>query len=85
MVGIDTTIAGTRYGDLTATYTKDRGRDVACRCLCGRLVHVAAAALADGTITSCGCRSPSPAFWKTQKAMRAQLVREINFAIAKAR
>ena len=57
---VEVDVAGRRFGFLTAEYRRDR--DIACRCCCDRLVHVAAAALADGTVTSCGCQPASPAF-----------------------
>jgi hypothetical protein len=80
---IDTSISGQRYGHLTAVYR--RGRDVACRCVCERLVHVAAEALAEGLVTSCGCQPAPPIFWKQQNQLRALLKRELDFTIAKAR
>ena len=56
---IDIDVAGRTFGFLCTEYR--RGRDVACRCICSRLVRVAAHALADGLITSCGCQPSSPA------------------------
>jgi hypothetical protein len=80
---VDLTIAGRRYGHLITSYS--RGHDVACRCVCGRLVHVAADSLSDGSVTSCGCQPAPPAYWNQQRKLLAQLRREIDFAIAKAR
>jgi hypothetical protein len=80
---IDLKSAGLRYGNLTVAYS--RHHDFACRCVCGRLVHVAIAALEDGTVTSCGCRPAPRAFWKQCRALRAQARLEIQFTIARGR
>jgi hypothetical protein len=84
-MAIDVTMAGSHFGSLVTAYGDDRGHNIACRCMCGRLVHVAAEALADGTVTSCGCRPAPPAFWNQYRELRAQLRREIQFGIAKGR
>ena len=47
---VDVDVAGHRFGFLRAEYR--RGHDIACRCVCDKLVHIAAAALADGLVTS---------------------------------
>jgi hypothetical protein len=80
---VDLTIAGRRFGHLITSYS--RGHDVACRCVCGRLVHVAADSLSDGSVTSCGCMPAPRAFWNQYRELRAQLKREVEFAIAKQR
>ena len=80
---VDLTIGGRRYGHLTTYY--GRGHNIACRCVCGRLVHVAAEALTDGSVTSCGCMPAPRAFWTQNRELRAQMRREIQFGIAKAR
>lgn len=80
---IDTDVAGRRFGFLIAEYR--RGRDVAARCICGRLVHVAAEALADGTVTSCGCKPASPAFHAQMRDLIAQRRREITFSVGRVR
>jgi hypothetical protein len=79
---VDLAIAGRRYGHLITSYSRDH--DVACRCVCGRLVHVAVEALSDGSVTSCGCRPAPRAYWNQYRELRAQLRREIQFGIAKA-
>jgi hypothetical protein len=80
---IDLTIHGRRYGHLITYY--GRGHDITCRCVCRKLVHVAVAALLDGTVTSCGCRPSSPAFREQCRDLRAQARRETQFAIARTR
>ena len=80
---VSLTYAGRRYGQLITYYSRDR--DVTCRCVCGRLVHVADAALADGTVTSCGCRPAPQAYWTQRRELSAQLRRETQFGIAKGR
>jgi hypothetical protein len=80
---IDLTVQGRRYGHLITYY--GRGHDIACRCVCRKLVHVAVAALVDGTVTSCGCRPAPRAFWTQHRELRAQMRREIQFGIAKRR
>jgi hypothetical protein len=82
-VSIDLTNRSRRCGFLVVAY--GRGHDIACRCICGRLVHVAAEALDDGTVTSCGCQPASRAFWVQHRGLRAQLHREIQFEIARGR
>jgi hypothetical protein len=84
-VAVDLSIAGRRFGYLVTAYSDDRGHNVACRCVCGRLIHVAAEALFDGSINSCGCQPAPRAYWNLHRELRAQLRREINFGIAKAR
>jgi hypothetical protein len=84
-VAVDVSIAGRRYGHLVVAYSKNRGRDVACRCVCFRLIHVAAADLKAGIIDSCGCQPASPAFRARHAELCAQQKREITFSIARAR
>lgn len=84
-MAVDLRIAGKRFGYLVTAYSDDRGHNVACRCVCGRLVHVAAEALTDGSVTSCGCMPAPRAFWTQNRELRAQMRREIQFGIAKAR
>ena len=76
-------VAGRTFGFLTTEYRRDR--DIACRCVCDKLVHVAAEALADGTVTSCGCQPASPAFHNQMRALVAQHRREVTFSIARRR
>jgi hypothetical protein len=82
-MSLDLTKAGRRYGHLKVAY--GRGHDIACRCICSRLVHIAAEDLTNGTVTSCGCQPASRAFWIQQDELQAQRRREIQFAIAKGR
>jgi hypothetical protein len=82
-MSLDLTTAGRRYGHLKVAY--GRGHDIACRCACSRLVHIAAEALTNGTVTSCGCQPAPRAFWIQQRELQAQARREIQFAIAKGR
>jgi hypothetical protein len=82
-MSVDLTIAGRRFGYLVVEYR--RRHDIACRCICGRLVHIAAEALANGTVTSCGCQPAPRAFWIQHRELRAQSRREIQFAIARGR
>jgi len=84
MADLDLTSRGERYGWLVIEYAKP-GQRIVCRCACQRQVHVAAADLRDGAITSCGCQSPSPRFRKNQRQLRALLKREIDFDIAARR
>ena len=79
---VDLTHAGRRYGYLTVAYSLRNGRDVACRCVCSKLVHVAVADLVAGTVTSCGCQPASLQYHKHQTQLRAQQRREITFNIA---
>jgi hypothetical protein len=80
---IDLTIAGRRFGCLEVAY--GRRHNIACRCRCSRLVHVAAEALANGTVTSCGCQPAPRAFWIQYRELQAQRRREIEFSIARSR
>jgi hypothetical protein len=80
---IDLTIAGRRFGCLEVAY--GRRHNIACRCRCSRLVHVAAEALANGTVTSCGCQPAPQAFWIQYRELQAQRRREIEFSIARGR
>jgi hypothetical protein len=82
-LSLDLTKAGRRYGHLKVAY--GRGHDIACRCTCSRLVHIAAEALTNGTVTSCGCQPASPAFWIQQDELQAQRRREVQFQIARGR
>jgi hypothetical protein len=82
-MSVDLTIAGRRFGYLVVEYR--RGHDVACRCFCGRLVHIAAEALTNGTVTSCGCQPAPQAFWIQYRELQAQLRREIQFQTARGR
>jgi hypothetical protein len=79
----DLTIAGRRFGHLEVSYS--RRRNIACRCKCSRLVHVAAQSLTNGTATSCGCQPAPRAFWIQHRELQAQRRREIEFAIARSR
>jgi hypothetical protein len=83
VTSIDLTFAGRRFGYLDVAY--GRRHDIACRCRCSRLVHVAAEALASGTVTSCGCQPAPRAFWIQYHELQEQRRREIEFSIAKAR
>jgi hypothetical protein len=80
-MSVDLTIAGRRFGYLVVAY--GRRHDIACRCVCRRLVHITAEALIDGLVTSCGCQPAPRAFWIQHRELRAQSRREIQFAIAK--
>lgn len=80
---IDSTIAGKRFGFLVTAYSRGHGH-AACRCVCGRLVHVAAIDLMDGVITSCGCMPRPRKYWKRNAELRAQQRREIGFQIARS-
>jgi hypothetical protein len=82
-MSVDLTIAGRRFGYLVVAY--GRRHDIACRCICGRLVHIAAEALTNGTVTSCGCQPAPRAFWNQYRELHAQSRREIQFAIARGR
>jgi hypothetical protein len=82
-MSFDLTTAGRRHGHLEVAY--GRGQNIACRCTCSRLVHIAAEALRNGTVTSCGCQPAPRAFWTQQQELRALARREIQFAIAKGR
>jgi hypothetical protein len=82
-VSVDLTIKGWRFGYVVAEYR--RGHDIACRCICGRLVHIAAEALINRTVTSCGCQPAPRAFWIQKRELHAQARREIQFAIARGR
>jgi hypothetical protein len=84
-VAVDTRSAGRRYGHLTVAWTIDRGRGAACRCICTKLIHVAAADLVSGAIDSCGCQPASAEFWRQQAERQALQRREIDFNIAGAR
>lgn len=79
---VDIRNAGRRFGYLTVAYSIQGGRDVACRCCCNKLVHIAVADLAAGLITSCGCQPASPQFHERRVELRAQQQREITFSIA---
>jgi hypothetical protein len=81
-VTVDLTHAGRRYGYLTVAYSLRNGRDVACRCVCSKLVHVAVADLTADLITSCGCQPESNQYHQRQAELRAQQQREITFNIA---
>jgi len=81
MTVIDTSAAGQKFGFLTVAYSKG-SHDIACRCVCTKLVHVAAADLISGVVTSCGCQPASPQYHEQQAGLRAQLRREITFASA---
>jgi hypothetical protein len=81
-MSVDLTNAGRRSGYLAVAYGR---RHIACRCICGRFVHVAAEAFTNGTVTSCGCQPAPRAFWIQHRELRAQLRREIQFAIARRR
>jgi hypothetical protein len=81
-LSIDLTIAGRRFGYLVVAY--GRRHNIACRCRCSRLVHVAAEALANGTVTSCGCQPAPRAFWSQYRELHAQRRREIQFATARS-
>jgi hypothetical protein len=85
MTVIDTTHTGRRFGRLTVAYIKSAGRDIACRCCCGRLVHVAIADLVAGTVTSCGCQPASSQYHEQQRTLRQQMRREILFTITRSR
>jgi hypothetical protein len=82
-MAVDTRGAGRRYGHLTVAWADARGRRVACRCICARLVFVARKDLQNGAIDSCGCQPAPREFWLQQAKLRAQQKREINFNIAK--
>jgi len=79
---ISTDIKGRRkFGFLTAQYRdSQRPHRISCRCGCSRLIHVAAEDLTNGTVNSCGCMPPPPAFWNRQAELRQQRAREALFA-----
>ncbi len=79
---VDLTYAGRRFGNLVVAYSIQNGRDVACRCCCSKLIHVAAADLLNGIVTSCGCMPASQEYHEQRVELRAQLRREIIFASA---
>lgn len=81
MTIISTARAGIQFGDLTIAYTKG-AHDIACRCCCGRLVHVARASLIDSTVTSCGCRPRSRQFHTQQAELHARVRCEVTFSSA---
>ena len=82
---VDLTYAGRKYGFLTVAYSTQLGLNVACRCTCSKLVHVARADLIAGIVTSCGCQ-PAPAAFHTHHAeLKAQQAREILFRVATTR
>jgi len=85
MSGVDTRNAGLRFGHLTVAYSVRNGRNIACRCVCSKLVHVALEDLAAGLVTSCGCQPASPEFWEQYTALRALQRREISFNTARVR
>src|SRR5260370_6609947 len=66
-MSIDPRIEGRRFASLTTAYADFTGRRIACRCVCSRLVFVAAADLVSGTVTSCGCQ-PAPTAYHEQLA-----------------
>jgi hypothetical protein len=82
-MSVDLTNTGRRFGHLVVAH--GRRHDIACRCICGRLVHIAAEALINGTVTSCGCQPAPRAFWIQYRELQAQSRREIQFAIARGR
>ena len=76
-------IKGRKFGFLTAAYRDDqRPHRISCRCVCGRLVHVAIEDLAGGMINSCGCQPATAAFRTRQAELRRQMAREILFSAA---
>jgi len=80
---ISTDIEGRKFGFLTAVYRdSQRPRRISCRCVCGRLVHIAVEDLADGVIDSCGCQPVTAAFQARQTDLRRQMAREILFSTA---
>jgi len=82
--GIDVRIRGQRFGHLVAEYSDHTGRRVALRCVCQRLTFVAAAELASGAITSCGCKPRPATFHEQQVGLWQQVAREIDFNSEKA-
>jgi hypothetical protein len=80
-MSVDLTIAGRRFGYLVIAY--GRRHDITCRCICDRLVHIAAEALTNGTVTCCGCQPAPRAFWIQHRELRAQSRREIQFKIGR--
>jgi len=83
-LSVDTRSAGRRFGHLVVAWTDNRrGRKVACRCDCTRLIFVSPEDLQAGRIDSCGCLPAPAAFRIHYAALRAQQKREFNFHIAK--
>jgi hypothetical protein len=80
---ISTDIEGRKFGFLTAAYRDgQRPHRISCRCVCGRLVHVALEDLRDDVVNSCGCQPVTAAFQARQTELRRQLAREILFSTA---
>jgi hypothetical protein len=52
---------GQKFGTLTVTKIDATGKRAVCICACGNTLEASVAALADGTVTSCGCRPLSVA------------------------
>jgi hypothetical protein len=85
-MAVDLTHTGKKFGHLVVAYSvQERPRDIACRCCCGKLVHVAVADLVSGTVTSCGCMPASQEYHERRVELRAQQRREITFNIAMMR
>jgi hypothetical protein len=84
MMSVDTSNAGRRFGYLVIVYSGGRTgpRTIACRCVCGKLMYIAAADLTAGLITSCGCQPSSTQYHERRVRLRAQLRREIVFTSA---
>lgn len=84
-MAIDMILAGRKFGDLVAAYSIRDRNAVACRCCCGKLIHVAAADLAAGAVTSCGCRPASRQFHERRTELHTQQHRESVFHTALTR
>jgi hypothetical protein len=85
MQTFSTALAGTRYGDLTVSYSDCTGRRIACRCRCTKMVFVNIDDLKSGAVTSCGCSRPS---WENRMQLREMNMtrrRTIEFNVARAR
>jgi hypothetical protein len=82
---VDTSFAGTRYGDLFTAYADPTGRRIACRCCCTKLVFVNINDLRSGAVTSCGCSRPSLERRLQLREMAITRRRTIEFNIARAR
>jgi hypothetical protein len=80
---VDISTRGQRYGSLVTAYSIQNGRDVACRCICSRLIHVAVADLVAGVVTSCGCMPSSSEYLQRHAELKALQLRETIFNSAR--
>jgi hypothetical protein len=82
---INTSLAGTRYGDLSTMYADCTGHRIACRCRCTRMVFANIDDLRSGAVTSCGCSRPSRNHQLQLREMTLIRRRTIEFNIARSR